>query len=166
MKQAITANAVDYILQPFSKEDIQSSVLNAISQIESKTAIQNQLISSEEKKETARYEFDIQMLKNIILGYHTTEHVITSKNLNFINTTHNLILMILHADSALDEPLLTGTNKKMYQIAKSVGYENAKYFFRVFKKKEHKLIISNRIFHKKACSFTMTVLVDNFRFYI
>ena len=32
--------------------------------------------------------------------------------------------------------LLKNTDKKMYQIAKSVGYDNVKYFFRVFKKME------------------------------
>jgi len=32
--------------------------------------------------------------------------------------------------------LLRNTDKKMYQIAQSVGYENVKYFFRVFKKME------------------------------
>ena len=33
--------------------------------------------------------------------------------------------------------LLRTTDKKMYQSAKSVGYDNVKYFFRVFKKREH-----------------------------
>lgn len=32
--------------------------------------------------------------------------------------------------------LLKNTSKKMYQIAQAVGYENVKYFFRVFKKME------------------------------
>ena len=32
------------------------------------------------------------------------------------------------------EALLIHTDKKMYQIAKVVGYDNAKYFFRIFKK--------------------------------
>lgn len=31
--------------------------------------------------------------------------------------------------------LLTTTDKKMYQISKSSGYDNTKYFFRIFKKK-------------------------------
>jgi two-component system response regulator YesN len=31
--------------------------------------------------------------------------------------------------------LLTSTDLKMYQIAKRVGYDNPKYFFRIFKKK-------------------------------
>ncbi len=30
--------------------------------------------------------------------------------------------------------LLTTTNMKMYQIAKNVGYDNVKYFFKIFKK--------------------------------
>mgnify|MGYP005810250707 FL=1 len=32
--------------------------------------------------------------------------------------------------------LLTETDRKMYQIARAVGYDNVKYFFRIFKKKE------------------------------
>ena len=32
--------------------------------------------------------------------------------------------------------LLKNTDKKMYQIAKAVGYDNVQYFFRVFKKLE------------------------------
>ena len=31
--------------------------------------------------------------------------------------------------------LLTNTDKKMYSIAKAVGYDNTKYFFRIFKKR-------------------------------
>ena len=31
--------------------------------------------------------------------------------------------------------LLTGTAQKTYQISKAVGYDNPKYFFRIFKKK-------------------------------
>lgn len=32
------------------------------------------------------------------------------------------------------EELLTGTNYKMYQIARAIGYDNVKYYFRMFKK--------------------------------
>ena len=31
--------------------------------------------------------------------------------------------------------MLSGTSRKMYQISKAVGYDNPKYFFRIFKKK-------------------------------
>lgn len=33
------------------------------------------------------------------------------------------------------QELLRHSDKKMYQIARSVGYDNVKYFFRIFKKK-------------------------------
>jgi len=106
MKQAISAQAVDYILKPFHKEELQKSVLNAISIIDSSAAIQNQLISSSTEKEYARYEYDIAMLKNIILGYHTADATLTSKKLQIINQTHNLILITLHSTDPLDEDMV------------------------------------------------------------
>lgn len=106
MKHAITAKAVDYILKPFSRDDVQKSVLNAIGQIEKNQNMKDLLITSEEKKEAARYEYDIQMLKNLILGYHTSEVMINSKNLNFINRTHDLILVTLHCNQPLEESIL------------------------------------------------------------
>lgn len=106
MKQAITAKAVDYILKPFSKEDIQNAVLTAIAQLESKQELESQLISSKEKQEIARYEYDMQMLKNLILGYNTTNMEITSSKLNFINSTHDLILMTLHSNHSLNESIM------------------------------------------------------------
>lgn len=103
IKHAITANAVDYILKPFSGEDIQNAVLHAIKKIESKEAIINQIVSSAEEKEAAQYEYDLQMLKNLILGYHKKAPTITSKKLNYINNTHNLILTVLHSTKPLDQ---------------------------------------------------------------
>ncbi|HHV10531.1 MAG TPA: response regulator [Clostridiales bacterium] len=103
IKHAITANAVDYILKPFSSEDIQKAVANAIKKLESKEAIQNQIVSSEEEKEAAHYEYDIQMLKNLILGYHKKAPVLTSKKLNYINNTHNILLTVLHTARPMEE---------------------------------------------------------------
>lgn len=49
--------------------------------------------------------------------------------------------------------LLSTTDKKMYQIAKLVGYSNVKYFFRIFKKKTGKTPEQWRIY-EKAVPFT------------
>lgn len=103
MKQALTAKAVDYLLKPFSRQDLQEAVLRALSQLEKGAALENQLISSEESRESARYEYDIQMLKNVVLGYHTDSCTITSEKLNFISRTHDLILMTLHCPSPINE---------------------------------------------------------------
>jgi two-component system response regulator YesN len=102
-RHAIKANAVDYILKPFRKEDLIESVENALRLIEDSTLMQKQLISNKAEKENAQYDYDITMLKNSILGYHTTEIRLTSEKLNFINDTHNLVLVTLHSKSPLAE---------------------------------------------------------------
>lgn len=103
MHQAIKANAVDYILKPFGKEDIQACILRAIEQIESKSSMTQQIISSESQKEAAQYEYDIQLLKNILLGYHTASTRLISNRLSFINDTHQFILISIHSLDCLDE---------------------------------------------------------------
>jgi two-component system response regulator YesN len=105
-RQAIKANAVDYILKPFRKEDLIASVENAIKLIEDSSSYSNQLVSTKAEKEIARYEYDITMLKNSILGYHTTGVHVTSEKLKFINETHNLVLVTLHSITALKEETL------------------------------------------------------------
>ncbi len=106
LQHAIKASAVDYILKPFSKEDIQKAVNNAISQIENQNRLQHQLISSEEEVENANYEYTISLLKNLILGLHKGDCTITSKKLDFVNSTHNLTLLTLHSLSSLNEKLI------------------------------------------------------------
>lgn len=96
IKHAISAKAVDYILKPFSREDIQKCMASAIERLESQTAIRTQIMNSEEEKENALYEYDLQILKNLILGYHTDSTEISSKRLGFVNRTHNLILLTMH----------------------------------------------------------------------
>lgn len=106
IKHAISAKAIDYILKPFSKEAIQKCMTDALTRLENKTALQNQIISSEAQKETAYYEYDLQILRNLILGYHTDTTSISSKKLNFINKTHNLMLLTLHFSKIAEETVI------------------------------------------------------------
>lgn len=96
IKFAISANAVDYVLKPFSRQQIQETVLKAVGRLENTVAMNNQILSSTEQKEQAYYECDVQMLKNLILGYHNDTTAISSQKLNFINNSHNLILLMLN----------------------------------------------------------------------
>lgn len=95
IKHAISANAVDYILKPFGREAIQDCVLRTIQRIDSSQTIQKQLLDSREEKEAAYYEYDIQNLTNLVLGYHTGNTEIASEKLKFINHTHQLVLITL-----------------------------------------------------------------------
>ncbi len=101
--EAIKANAVDYILKPFGKDDIQACILRAISQLENHSSLKQQIISSESQKEAAQYDYDIQLLKNILLGYHTSSTTLISQKLCFINDTHHFILITIHTSDSLDE---------------------------------------------------------------
>lgn len=95
IKHAISANAIDYILKPFSKEAIQACVLDTIGRLEHRNTIQNQIISSAEEKESAYYEHDCQMLKNLIWGYHTDSTTVSSSRLSFVNETHHMCLITI-----------------------------------------------------------------------
>lgn len=101
INHAIKAKAIDYVLKPFSREEIQKSMKDAISKLESSLSFQN-LVTSEEQAEHNYYEYDIQMLQNLILGYHTSSATISSKKLSFINDTHNLLLITLHFSHSAD----------------------------------------------------------------
>ena len=97
MKHAISANAVDYLLKPFSREAISGCITSAIKRFENSQKITQQIISSQQQKEAARYEYDMQYLTNLILGFHTGNASLTSEKLKFINDTHKLVLLTLYS---------------------------------------------------------------------
>lgn len=101
VKQAISASAIDYILKPFSKEAIQECISRAIEHLENHQTL-SRITDSDEQREAACYEYDIQYLTNLILGYHTGEGSISSQKLNFVNDTHHLILLTLYFEFAAE----------------------------------------------------------------
>lgn len=102
VKHAISADAIDYLLKPFSRDAIQECVQRAIQRLENRQTISRQLTDSKEQREAVCYEYDIQYLTNLILGYHTGETAISSEKLRFINDTHRLILLTLYFDGSAE----------------------------------------------------------------
>lgn len=96
VKHAIDAQAIDYILKPFNREAICQAMQNAIAKLDSRTLVENKLLSTAAQKETACYEYDVQMLKNLILGYHTDSTTLTSQKLSYINHNYNLVLITFY----------------------------------------------------------------------
>lgn len=96
MKQAITSKAIDYILKPFSREEIQKVVLSTIDFLQNKQLLKNQFTVVQEEKEAALYDLDITLLGNLIMGYETSSQQILSQRLSFINQAHNYILFTLY----------------------------------------------------------------------
>lgn len=96
LKHAFSADAVDYLLKPFSREAIGGCVEKALLKLENSNIISRQIMDSREQKEAACYEYDIQYLTNLILGFYTGDGTITSEKLKFINTTHQIVLLTLY----------------------------------------------------------------------
>lgn len=102
VKHAISADAIDYLLKPFSREAICDCVQRALDRLENSQNISRQLLTSNEEKEAACYEYDIQYLTNLILGYHTGDSGLSSAKLQFINDTHRLVLLALYFQTQPD----------------------------------------------------------------
>lgn len=104
MKQAISAKVIDYILKPFSKEEIQQTITKIIDSLESKKE-QKQIVTSViQEKEEAFYSLDLKLLYNLLLGYETDASIINSQKLAFINKMHHFVLLALYSQP--DQPAL------------------------------------------------------------
>lgn len=103
IKQAISSNAIEYILKPFSREMIQDSVRQAIERLSNRSHMENRLKDSEQAKEQACYDFDIQLISNLILGNHVASTSLTSQKLSFINGTHHLLLLTMHFTQPIND---------------------------------------------------------------
>lgn len=96
IKHAIANNAIDYILKPFTEEQIKKTVLQALERIETSASIHAQLQVSEEQREIAFYEHDIWLLQNLILDYGISDTEIHSKKLSFIRNSERFLLLLFY----------------------------------------------------------------------
>ena len=64
-------------------------------------------------------------------------------------TGENFVDFLNNTRIEKSKELLLNTDKKMYSIAKAVGYDNTKYFFRIFKKKTGITPEQYRLQHRK-----------------
>lgn len=102
IKHAISANVIDYILKPFTDEQIQQTVLQALAKLEASESISAQIRLSEEQKELAYFEYDIQLIQNLILDYGVTDKTISSQKLSFIRQSRRIYLALVYAGTALE----------------------------------------------------------------
>lgn len=98
MKQAISSKVIDYILKPFSKDEIQQTVLKTIDSLKDKEAEDHHLTSMVQEKEEAFYSLDLKLLTDFLLGYTDTAHSsVSSQKLSFINEMHHFVLLTLYS---------------------------------------------------------------------
>ena len=101
--QAIKANAIDYILKPFRKEELQKTVKKAIEHLESEDMGSRQTISSDIAKEESLLDYDKQLLHSLLFGYQSSDINLISKKLAKIASTHDYVLFNIHSSKAITE---------------------------------------------------------------
>ena len=95
VKHAMGAHAIDYVLKPFSPKEIIRCMRAAISRIEDKSEMESRILVSEEEKEMALYEYDIQNLQGLLRGYETKKGKVSSKRLLFVNQASFVAVFVL-----------------------------------------------------------------------
>lgn len=103
IKQAISSNALEYVLKPFSREAIQEVVLKALKKLENRSHMYNQIKTTELEKEQVQYDYDIQLIKNLLFGYQTNTTELTSQKLTYISENHNLCLLAIESPHPLSK---------------------------------------------------------------
>lgn len=102
MKQAISSKAVDYILKPFSKEEIQKTMLSAMKNLQNSKTRQQQILSIQEEKEEACYALDRKLMYNLLMGYDTGDARVSSQKLSFVEQGHDLVLCTFYLSEGLE----------------------------------------------------------------
>lgn len=97
IKQAISSKAVNYILKPFSREEIQETMLSIVKSLSSKKELDLKFSSMEQEKEDACYALDLKLLENLIMGYDISSLEITSSKLSFIQHAHDFVLFTFYS---------------------------------------------------------------------
>ena len=67
-KEALRAKTLDYIVKPFSREALCSAVDKAVELLQSRETLQEKITLDEAEKEKLKYEYDRQILRNVLFG--------------------------------------------------------------------------------------------------
>src|SRR5699024_316163 len=74
------------------------------------------------EKEQVQYEYDLQVIKNLILGYQTDETRLTSQKLNYLCENHDLCLLAFECTKAVSA-------NSMENILNELGFEDLMLYF-------------------------------------
>lgn len=105
--QAMKAGAVDYILKPFSSEEIQHVMQKVLDQLTHKQKLRNQKLMIEQY-ETTQFSWDRELLRNMIEGYASPSSKPSSPRLLTLYQNRDYMLITLYTDNALPKKEVQG----------------------------------------------------------
>ncbi|MED4014516.1 MULTISPECIES: response regulator transcription factor [Sutcliffiella] len=140
MRNAIYYNSFDYILKPIDPEILNETLARAIGKWKEEFGGSVELEDREEDDTSMKaikdyifenYQSDVT-LQDIAEKFYLSREHISRKFKQEYNETITDYLMKIRIEKAKE--LLTKPQLKVYEIAYKVGYQNEKYFSKVFKK--------------------------------
>jgi two-component system response regulator YesN len=103
LRNAIRANVIDYVVKPFSADEIISAMHRAISRIEDRNMEEQRKKITEESFEYAQLAYDKELLRNMIAGYADSTSQLSSRKLNFLCQSRPYLLITLYSETPLPE---------------------------------------------------------------
>lgn len=104
-KEALRANTLDYIVKPFSKESIWEAVTRVVNRLEDRENLNQKITLNEAEKEKLKYEYDRQILKNILFGMGQEISSLSSQKMARMSA-ENYVLVTVVAEEINESELL------------------------------------------------------------
>ena len=107
MRQAIHANAADYILKPFSGQEIISTAEKAIRQMTLKEQQRSEKTMISENYEHTQITYDMGIIRNMIEGYASDAAPFVSQKIRMMFQNRDFLLITLYCErgSLAEEPI-------------------------------------------------------------
>ena len=106
MKQAFHARAVDYLLKPFSSEELCAVMEKAIEQQLRKTGPETESLSVPENVEALQQNYDLQMIKSRIMGHEQDNKPFTNLRIRQLFHNRQYLLAVLYSPAPLDARMI------------------------------------------------------------
>lgn len=127
-QDTIRSKAVSYLVKPFSREEIQNSVLMAIKNIEDRDQKEQKMSSIAEECERISYQFDVQTLKSLIMGVNLREFEFNSLKLRAASKKEYYTLLTI-VNIGKDIELLNLKCENILDSQKQIDYVICDHYF-------------------------------------
>lgn len=106
-KEALRAKTLDYIVKPFSQETLWNAVDKAVELLKSRETLQEKITMDEVEKEKLKYEYDRQILRNVLFGMGRDVSGLTSRKIGKMQKGCQYVLLTVTMEEKINEKALS-----------------------------------------------------------
>ncbi|WP_433709091.1 response regulator transcription factor [Paenibacillus illinoisensis] len=116
MQEAISAKVVNYLLKPFSRDEIHSTLHKAIDTIEQERSLEREVMLRTVETEQMKFDGDMQSFLNIVLAPNASIKKTAFRSAEFaaISASRYLVLMTIYSPQPLSAQQLPGFSNGLY----------------------------------------------------